>query len=193
MDQRELFLLSDASLRDVVNRIRPEQFDLPAPADWTSAPDPTLRDIVAGHVFDEAWVADVLAGRTIEEVGDAHEGDQLGDDPVAAYNAANDAATAAAGPGVDPDATVHLSYGDFTVAQYFEHISIYRAFQAWSIARFLGQDYSLPPALVEGLFRFIVPQSDAWREMGVFGPAIPVPEGADRETELLCITGYWRA
>jgi hypothetical protein len=92
-----------------------------------------------------------------------------------------------------PDASAHLSYGDYTVAQYFEHVSVYRAFQAWSIAKFIGEDYSLPPALVEGLFEFVVPQAADWREMGVFGPAIPVPEGADRETELLCITGYWRA
>jgi hypothetical protein len=28
--------------------------------------------------------------------------------------------------------------------------------------------------------------------MGVFGPVIPVPAGADREIELLCITGYWK-
>jgi hypothetical protein len=160
MDQRELFLLSDAALREVVNRIRPEQLDLPAPGEWTSVPDPTVRDILAGHVFDESWVPDVLAGRTIEEVGDAHEGDLIGDDPVGAYNAANDVATAAAGPDIDSDATVHLSYGDYTVAQYFEHVSVCRAFQAWSIARLLGLHYSLPPALVEGLFEFIVPQAE---------------------------------
>ena len=191
MRQRELFLQADAALRDVVNRITPEQLDLPAPADWTRTFDPRLRDVLSDHVRDEIWVPDVLAGRSIEEVGDRYTGDLLGDDPIAAYNAANDAATAAATAELDPETIVHLSYGDFPVAVYFEHIATYRAFQAWSIAQLIGADYSLPPELVESLFEIVVPQAEAWRAMGVFGPPVDVPEGADRETELLAVTGYW--
>jgi len=192
MRQRELFLHADAALRDVVNRIAPDQLDLPAPADWTRAFDPRLRDVLNDHVRDEAWVPDVLAGRSIEEAGDRYAGDLLGDDPIAAYNAANDAATAAANADLDPEAIVHLSYGDFPVAVYFEHTATYRAFQAWSIARLIGYDFTLPPELVESLFEMVVPQAEAWRAMGVFGEPVDAPEGADRETQLLAVTGYWR-
>jgi uncharacterized protein (TIGR03086 family) len=192
MRQRELFLQSDAALRDVVNRITPDQLDLPAPGDWTRAFDPRLRDVLNDHVRDEAWVPEVLAGRTIEEVGDRFAGDLLGDDPIAAYNAANDAATTAANAELDPGAVVHLSYGDFPVAVYFEHIATYRAFQAWSIAQLIGEDFTLPPELVESLFEMVVPQAEAWRAMGVFGEPVDVPDDADRETQLLGVTGYWR-
>jgi len=191
MKQRDLFLLSDAALRDVIDRIRPEQLELPVPTAWTSTPEPTLLDVVAAHAYDEAWVPDVLAGRTIEEVGDKYGGDLLGGDELESYDRLNDAATVAANRPLSADDIVHLSYGDFSVATYFEHIATYRAFQAWSIARLIGlDDWSLPPELVEMLWQIIVPQADAWRAMGVFGPEVEAPEGADRETLLLAKTGY---
>ena len=193
MKQRDLFLMSDAALRDVVDRIRPEQLELPVPAEWSRTPDPTLLDIVAAHAYDEAWVPDVLAGRTIDEVGDKHGGDLLGGDPLESYDLLNDAAVVAANQALDPDDTVHLTYGDFTVATYFEHVAIYRAFQAWSIAKLIGLDYSLPPELVDALYDIVVPQIDDWRAMGVFGPAVDVPEGSDREIRLLGLVGYWVA
>ena len=195
MNQKELFLQSDAALRSVIDRIEPAQLSLAVPAGWSRAENPTLRDIVAYHAFDEAWVPDVLAGRTIDEVGDKHAGDLLGaggdDDPVAACDRINDLATAAALEDDDSEATAHLSYGDFTVGEALEHMSIYRAFQAWSIAKFIGLDYSLPPGLVEGLWERVMPNVETWRSMGVFGPEIEVPADADRETQLLGKTGYW--
>ena len=194
MKQRDLFLLSDAALRDVIDRIRPEQLELPAPAEWSQTPDPTLLDIVAAHAYDEAWVPDVLAGRTIDEVGDKYGGDLLGGDELASYDRLNDAATVAANRPLSADDIVHMSYGDFPVSVYFEHISTYRAFQAWSIAKLIGlDDYSLPPELVELLWELIVPQAEQWREMGVFKPEVEVPDDADRETKLLAKTGYLAA
>ncbi|TFD16965.1 hypothetical protein [Cryobacterium sp. TMT2-23] len=191
MKQKEMFLQADAALRSVLDRLIPTQLTMPAPSDWTRRPDPTLGDIVAEHARDEAWVPDVLSGRTIDEVGDTYDGDLLGQDPIAAYDRLNDLATGAVNRELDPDAIVHLSYGDFTLAEYLQHVSIYRAFQAWSIARLIGLDYFLPAPLVENLWEQIVPQADAWRTMGVFGPEIDVSPQADLETRLLGKTGYW--
>jgi len=191
MKQTELFLQSDAALRSVIDRIEPEQLSLPAPAEWSFTPNPTIRDIVAAHARDEAWVPDVLLGRTIEDAGGTYDGDLLGTDPITAYDRLNDAATAAVHEDLDPEKVVHLSYGDYPIREYLEHISTYRAFQAWSIARTLGWDYSLPAPLVENLWELIGPQVDGFRAMGVFPPEIQAPAGADRETQLLCRVGYW--
>ncbi len=190
MNEKELFLQSDAALRSVVDQISPEQLDSPAPAEWSRKENPVLRDILASHAYDEAWVPDVLAGRTIDEVGDSYAGDLLGDDPIAAYDRVHDAATAAVEATTDLDAVAHLTYGDFPVREYFVHTAIYRAFQAWSIAKLLGMEYSLPPELVEGLWEHVGPQVDAFREMGVFPPEIEVPADADSETRLLARVGY---
>ncbi|MGY4859794.1 hypothetical protein [Cryobacterium sp. AP23] len=191
MKQKELFLQADAALRSVIDRITPDQLSQPAPAEWSFTPDPTVRDILAAHARDEAWVPDVLLGRTIEDAGGTYDGDLLGDDPIARYDRINDIATAAVNEDLDPDKTVHMSYGDYPLSEYLEHISIYRAFQAWSIARHLGWDYSLPEPLVELLWEVVGPHVEEFRAMGVFPPEIEAPAGADRETLLLCRVGYW--
>jgi len=191
MNRRELFLMSDAALRDVIDMIDRDQLTRAAPAEWSRKPNPTLRDIIAAHAYDEAWVPDVLAGRSADDVGSRYDGDLLGDDPIASYDAINDAATDAVSGDLDFDKTVHLSYGDFPLGDYLVHTSIYRAFQAWSIGHLLGLDYSLPEPLVDALWEYVGPQIDEFRAMGVFPPEVHVPDNADSQTRLLAKTGYW--
>jgi uncharacterized protein (TIGR03086 family) len=191
MKQRDLFLQSDAALRSVIDRLPLDQLDQPTPAAWSTKPDSTLRDVLAEHVRDEAWVPDVLLGRTIEDAAATYDGDLLGDEPIERYDRLNDLATAAVHEDLDPDKTVHLSYGDYPLSEYLEHISTYRAFQAWLIARHVGLEFSLPDSLVDLLWELIGPHIDDFRAMGVFPPEIPAPAGADRETQLLCRVGYW--
>ncbi|MCU1417703.1 MAG: hypothetical protein JWP32_1877 [Schumannella sp.] len=191
MNQREIFLLSDAALREVIDGITPEQLDLPAPGDWSRKPDPQLRHIVTGHAYDEAWVPDVIAGKTIEEVGDRYKPVLKSDDPVAEYDRVHDLATAAVDRELDLTQTVHLSYGDFPMSVFFEHTSYFRAFQAWSIGRFLGNDVRLPDALVAGLTELVTPQLEQLRQIHVFGPEVEVPADADAQTRLLGLTGFW--
>jgi len=190
MKQRDLFLLSDAALLDVIESIEPEQLDLTVPAEWTSKPNPTLRDIVADHSYDEVWVPDVLAGLTAEQVGDRYAGDLLKDDPITYYTKYNAEAAEAASQELDPRSIVHLSYGDYTVAEYFEHIAMYRAFGAYSIGTFLGHEVVFEPALLDLLEELVLPQAETWRSIGVFQTPIEVPAGADRQTALLAEAGY---
>jgi uncharacterized protein (TIGR03086 family) len=162
-----------------------DQWSGPTPcSDWD------VRELVNHVTGEDLWTVPLLEGRTIEEVGDSHAGDLLGDDPIAAYDRVNDLATAAVSATTDLDAVAHLSYGDFPVREYLVHTAIYRAFQAWSIAKLLGFGYSLPDELVEGLWEHVGPQVDTFREMGVFPPEIAVPADADSETRLLGRVGY---
>ena len=191
MKQREMFLQADAALRSVIDQITPAQFDQPAPAEWSRTENPTLRDILAAHAQDEAWLPAVLKGKTIEEVGDTYRGDLLGDDPVGQYDSINEATTRVVNGDLDPDKMVHLSYGDYPLAEALQHCALYRAFQAWSIAHHIGLDYSLPGDLVENLWEQIAPDIEMWRGFGVFPPEVPVPSGANREVQLLGKAGYW--
>jgi hypothetical protein len=191
MDARELFLLSDAALRSVIDRLTPSDLERAAPQDWTRAPDPTLRDILAAHARDEAWVPDLLAGLTVEQVGDRWQGDLLGDDPIGNYDAINDRATAAmSNPGLDQNATIHFSYGDYPFSEGVLHIVSYRAFQASQIARFVGLDFHLSTELIAGLNELLLPMVPELRAIGVFPPATEPPPGADAETVLLCAVGF---
>jgi hypothetical protein len=189
--QQELFLAADAALREVVDQLSPADLGIAAPAAWTRQADPTLHDILAAHAKDEAWVPAVIAGTTIDEVGGLFDGDLLGEDPIGAYDRFNDEATAAASGELDPDAVAHLSYGDFPLSTYFEHVSYYRAFQAWSIAKLVDLPFSMSDELVEALWVSVEPQLDELRAIQVFGPEVEVPADSSRETHLLGKTGFW--
>ncbi len=188
----ELFLHADAALRSVVERIDPADLARPAPAEWTSTDDPTFRDILAAHAYDEAWIPGVLAGRSVADGDEFHGVDLLKDDPIASYLALNDAAATAVRSGDAHAEIFRFQYGDYPADEGFAHLATYRAFQAWLIAHRLGIDFHLSPALIDGLNENIVPHADEWREWGVFPPAIEPPAGADAETRLLCAVGYWQ-
>ncbi|MBG6213212.1 MAG: hypothetical protein LH475_01905 [Cryobacterium sp.] len=191
MKQREMFLQADSALRFVIDRVTSAQLDLPAPAEWSRTANPTLRDILAAHAEDEAWLPAVLAGRTIEEVGDTYTGDLLGDDPIGNYDRINETTTQVVRGDLDPRRVVHLSYGDYPLAEALQHTALYRAFQAWSIAHHIGLDYSLPDPLVENLWEQIAPDIEMWRSFGVFPAEVAVPANANREVQLLGKAGYW--
>lgn len=191
MNTTELFLASDAALRSVIDRISPDDFGKPAPAEWTTIPNPTIRDILGRHAYDEAWVPGVIAGRSIVDGDEWADRDLLGDDPVAAYDALNDTATATVRAGVDPESTFRFHYGDYPAKEGFAHLAMYRAFQAWQIAKHLSIPFHLSPELIAGMNEHVVPDAELWRGFGVFPPALDPPEDADDETRLLCTLGYW--
>ncbi len=190
MTPDELFLHADAALREVVDQLDPADFSAPVPKEWTELESPTLLSILRSHAYDEAWIPDVLAGRAVADGDPFADADLLGDDPIASYDALNDAATAAVRAGTWAD-TFRFIYGDYPAAEGFAHLAMYRAFQAWSIAKHFGIPFHLSPELIEGLNDHVVPHADEWRQFGVFPPAIEPPAGADEETRLLCAVGFW--
>jgi len=191
MKQRDLFLMSDAALRDVIDMLDLDQLRTSVPAAWGRAPQSTLREILAAHAHDEAWVPDLLAGRTAAQVGERWLGDLLGDDPIGSYDELNDAAAEAAmRDDLEAQQIVHFSYGDYALAEGFIHLSVYRALQAWSIAHLVCLDYDLPDALVDLLWELLLPRIDEYRRYGIFPAEVVVPQGSDRQTQLLGKTGF---
>ena len=190
--EQDLFLRADAELFGVLDRLTPAQLAVSAPAGWTRRfEDPTLREIVLVHAHDEAFVPDVLAGRTLDEIGDRWEGVLQDDDSLLAYRTAYQAAHEAASGELDPDATVHFSYGDYPLREALTHLAMYRGFQSWQIARVAGFDHHMSAELVAGLNEHVMPHADEWRQWGVFPPAQEPPADADDEVRLLCAAGNW--
>jgi len=193
MQENEVFILADRALEGVVRRIREDQWSMVMPESFlTRVSDrrPTLREIVNYHAYDDAWVPDMLAGRTMQEVGnDAFKGDLLGADPKGNFSALVDNACAAAQALTDLNRTVHCSFGDFTAREYFWQINNFRALRAHDIARVLGIDPQLPPELVQGVWEEISPHAEEWRKIGVFPAAIAVPDDAPLLHRLLGLTG----
>ena len=189
VNEQEVFVAAEKALGGVVEQIDSDQWDRIVPDSWTRKPGSTLREVINYHAYDDAWVPDVLAGKTMEQVGHSHDGDLLGDDPKAKFAAIAATATAAVRAFDDLDKIVHLSYGDYPAREYLRHITYFRGLRAYDLARFIGADSSLPDDLVRGLWSEIQPVAEEWRQLGVFGPAVPVPSDAPLQDRLLGLVG----
>jgi uncharacterized protein (TIGR03086 family) len=195
LSEPEAFVLADQALNRVVAQIRDDQWSMPMPADFLARREngpPTLRQIINYHAYDDAWVPDMLAGRTMAEAGqDKFKGDLLGDDPKANFAAIVDKACAAARALDDLNRTVHCSFGDYPAREYFWQINGFRGLRAHDIARVIGVEPDLSPELVEALWEEISPHAEEWRSIGVFPAGVPVPENAPLLDRLLGLTGRY--
>ena len=190
--EQQLFLASDAALREVIDQFTPVILALAVPAEWSTNKTTTMTGLLANHAKDEGWVPDVIAGKTMDEVGDAWKGDLLGTDPIGNYDKLNDLATAAVRKPIADGQVAHLSYGDFPVPTFLEHTSFYRGFQAPLIAKVAGIAFHMSDDLIDALWSSVEPQVDQLRAIHVFGPPVEAPADADRQTLLLAMTGFWR-
>lgn len=193
MKEQDVFILADQLLNDVIQQIQDDQWDIQMPESFATkatGANTTLRDVINYHAYDEAWVPDMLAGRSMEEVGkDAFDGNLLGDDPKGNCATLSKKAIVAAKELDDLDQTVHFSYGDYPAREALKHITSFRGLRVYDIAKVIGADTDMPPELVQALWDQISPNIDEWRSLGVFPPAVEVPEDASLQDKLLGMTG----
>jgi uncharacterized protein (TIGR03086 family) len=193
LSEPEVFVLADHALNDVVAQIKDDQWAMEMPASFaTRLTDhrPTLREIINYHAYDDAWVPDMLAGRTMAEAGlDKFKGDLLGDEPKRRFAEIVEKACAAATKLDDLDRTVHCSFGDFPARGYFWQTNMFRGLRAHDIAKVIGIEFEVPAALVQGIWEEISPHAEEWRAIGVFQAAVAVPDGAPLLDRLLALTG----
>lgn len=161
-------------------------------SDWNSptpCTDWSVRDLVNHLVVEQLWVPDVLAGRTVDEVGDKFDGDQLGDDPLRVWERSSKAARAAwLEPGA-VDRTVHLSFGDADAAEYGWQMTTDLAVHGWDLATALGEDAGIPDELAGALLAYLEPQVAAWSGTGMFAEPVPVPGDAPAAARLVGLLG----
>ena len=80
MNIQQLFVLSEHSLTRVFEAITDDQWNLTVPKS-IQKDEVTLKKLMNYHAYDDAWVPETLAGKTIAEVGTQFDGDLLGDNP----------------------------------------------------------------------------------------------------------------
>ncbi len=191
MNEQAVFILSEHALKNVVDQINDDQWDMDMPSEFAMGDRKvTLREVINHHAYDDAWVPDMLAGKTMDEAGTSKfDGDLLGNDPKASFAKIVEQACAAAKELDDLQRTVHCSYGDFPAREYYQHITSFRGLRAHDLAKVVGTNTQLPHDLVQGLWDQVLPQAEEWRAIGFFGPKVEVPEDADLQSRLLGLTG----
>lgn len=167
-----------------VHAVAADQWTAPTPCtDWD------VRALVNHLAVEQLWVPPLLAGQTIADVGDRYDGDQLGDDPVAAWDAAAAAAIAAFAADGALDRTVRLSYGDRVARVYCREMVLDLAVHGWDLSRAIGADERIDPDLVAVAYEHLVPIADQFQGIGIFDPPVPVSAEADLQARLLGLTG----
>jgi uncharacterized protein (TIGR03083 family) len=209
MNERKLYRRASEEFAARVHRVG-DRWDAPTPcAGWD------VRALVRHVVEEERWAVPLLAGATIEEVGDRFSGDLLGRgneagadrstgqsrsespglgspvDPVASFDRANAAAlTAVEGSAAN---VVHLLFGDTPRAEYVRQLAADHLVHAWDLARALGEDDALDVEAVEAVRQWFGSSEQAYRDAGVIGSRVPVAADADPQTVLLAMFGRARA
>ena len=177
------FVAPATDLFELVGQVMASQWSAGTPcAEWD------VRALV-NHVAGEyLWVPELMAGRTVADVGSKLDGDLLGDDPPAAVVAAARAAQASTGEADAMTRIVHLSFGDVSGAAYLKQMAVDSLIHSWDLARAIGADETLDPELVDFSYEELRQTAEDWRSGGAFGPA---QEAGDDSTQskLLALTG----
>jgi uncharacterized protein (TIGR03086 family) len=167
-----------------VHLVGADQWPGPTPcSEWD------VRALVSHVVYEVLWVPDLFAGRTIAEVGDRHEGDQLGEDPAAAWDRAAAAAVAAVTADGAMATTVHLSYGDVAGSLYTRELFTDLVVHAWDLARGIGADDTVRPTWAQMIFDELAPKEAELKASGLWGDTVVPPPGADIQTRMLAVMG----
>ena len=180
----QLFVRATDGFARNVHAVRAEQWHDPTPCtDWD------VRMLIQHVTVEQLWVPPLLDGTTIADVGDRFDGDVLGSDPVAAWDAAVRASVAAFTAEGALDTTVTLSAGDRPTAEYCWEMTTDALIHSWDLARGIGMDETLDPELVELVYERILPIAEHLHETGLFAPPVPVPTDAPIQTRLLALFG----
>lgn len=185
MDDRlaELFAESIGRCADRVDAIRDDQWDNPTPcADWD------VRTLVNHLCNEQLWAPHLVAGETMEQVGDRYDGDVLGDDPRTTFCRASEIAAAAFSE-ADLDAIVHLSFGDVPCHVYLQQMLTDAEVHGWDLAKGLGEPADLEPETASYLLPIMEAQEDLIRSSGVFDEPVVVDDDADDADRLLGFLG----
>jgi uncharacterized protein (TIGR03086 family) len=168
----------------IVDGVAARQLDLPTPCDGWSVRE-LLNHIIGGNL----WAAELATGKTIADVGDRLDGDNLGDDPQAAYRASAELAAAAFNAPGAMDAPCAVSYGPVPGSVYCGHRILDVVIHGWDLAKATGQDTTLDPELVDAVAAIVAPQFDMLEGSGMFGSTVTIPGDADAQTRLLSRLG----
>ena len=182
MTAKELFAYAVEQATAVMVQVEDGQLKLPTPdTEWD------VRTLMNHMVYELAWVADIVAGKTIAEVGTAYDGDLLGDDAVESWRRYLERAREAVAD-CDENSKAHLSYGDTSVADYLLEAGNDQLIHAWDLGQAIGVSVVFDEAVAQQLYDIAAAQSDLTAG-GMYAPPVSVPDSANIQTKLLAILG----
>ncbi len=184
MDAVELHRRAVEFFGTQVQSVGDDQWSAPTPdEDWD------VRTLVNHLVYENRWTPPIFEGKTVAEVGDAYEGDLLGESPKHAWDDAAAGAVRAVGAPGAMTRIVHLSFGDVPGEEYALQLFADHLIHGWDLARAIGADDRLDPDLVDACAAWFADREAMYRSGGAVGARVDVPNDADAQTRLLAAFG----
>lgn len=184
MELLETYRRSLADFTEWVAQVGPGQWTAPTPC-----PSWDVRTLVNHVVSEDRWSVALMAGRTIEEVGDRYNGNQLGGDPA---EAARDAAAQAELAFNQPsalDRTVDLSSGETPAGEYLHQLLAEHLVHGWDLAVAIGADPRLDADAVTECARWFRGRIGDYQRGRLIRAGVDVPPGAGEQDQLIAAFG----
>jgi uncharacterized protein (TIGR03086 family) len=180
----ELYVKAMVAAGTCIDGVRADQWQLPTPcSEWN------VKQI-ANHIIGEnLWAAELFQGRTIEQVGSKLDGDLAADDPAGAYRRSVSAASNVVAAAGAMQVICHLSFGDYSGADYAAQLFMDMLIHGWDVAKATGQNTRLDPELVAACIPVAKQLTGMFRSAGVFGEDLAIGPDADPQTRLLALVG----
>jgi uncharacterized protein (TIGR03086 family) len=160
--------------------------------DWsgpTPCTDWNVRALVNHVVGEDRWTKPLVDGKTIAEVGDAFDGDLLGEDPKASAIAAADEAVTAVANGLPASGRVHLSYGEEDIGEYISQLAADHLIHGWDLAVATGQNRKLDSELVAEVAAWFHNREEIMRSAGAIAARPDSAQGDTAQADLLMAFG----
>jgi len=187
VDPITFFKESLATSSRVIDDVKQNDLNNPTPdTEWTVA------DLIAHMLYELAWSADIIAGKSLSEVGKKYDTDLIGDDLQASWHNFREAALRALDK---PSDVAHLSYGDVPMNDYLRQAGSDQSIHAWDLAEGLNRELVYDDELAAELLAHVEARKDDLAASGLFAPPIEVSEDASTQTKLLALYGRsdaWR-
>ena len=151
----------------------------------TPCPVWDVRALVNHVVAEDLWTPPLMAGGTVDEVGDQFDGDVLGSDPLALAREAGDAAVTATAEALAEGRTIHLSFGDTPAEEYAYQLAADHVVHGWDLAVATGGEAEMDPDLVEALAVWFAEREEMYRAAGAIADRPNGEESSDPQDLLL--------
>jgi uncharacterized protein (TIGR03086 family) len=155
--------------------------------DPTPCTEWTVRDLVNHLVGEHLWVPHMLAGESLEAVGDRYEGHVVGADPVRAWDQAAESSLAA-WMAADLTGTARFSFGEAPLTMYADQILVDLTVHEWDLARGTGQSESLDPTAVKRSLIYAQANAERMAPLGIVAAPVPTTS-TDPAVQLLSLMG----
>lgn len=183
MDPKELFAKALQQATSCVIRVADKDLSNPTPCrEWD------VKALVNHMVYELLWIPDLLAGKTVAEVGTRYDGDVLHSNPQSTWQHAADAALMAV-KHADQEATIHLSYGDVPAKDYMSDMSAEMVIHGWDVDQSLNCSLRFDPIVAQAIYDTSLEHQERLQPSEDFAGPLDVGDDVDLSTKLLALFG----